>query len=217
MRRALLLAIPLAFSSAACDYDNGDAHRVFRGQGAAGNGGAGSGSGGQPSSAGGLGNSGGYPSADCPSPSTPVQSTIDADRQIEVDAGQGAGVFVEYQTGGHWLLRTSCDTAKSAMPCKWDVIVTPEDKRSISNVVAADLEPGDSVIAYPGDDVSYQLLATTGSDIDGFSFDSDPGAGIRVDAYLDDQCALAFFFWVGDGALHSGSPTNPVDLIPSAP
>ena len=187
MRRALFLAIPLALSSAACSYDNGDANRVFN------------------------------TPPNCSSPSTPVQSAIDADQQIEVDAGQGAGVFVEYQTGGHWLLRTSCDTLKSGAKCDWDIIVTPEDGRSLVNVVGNELEDGDGVSAYPDDGVSYQFLASTSSDIDGFSFDSEAGAGVRVDAYLDGQCALPFFFWVGDGALHSGSPTNPVDLIPSAP
>jgi hypothetical protein len=63
--------------------------------------------------------------------------------------------------------------------------------------------------------VSYQLLASTSSDIDGFSFDSTPGAAVMVDAYLGNTCALPYFFWIGDGALHSGAPTNPLVLVPS--
>lgn len=152
------------------------------------------------------------PPPDC---GTPVQSTIDADRQIDVTPGQGAGVFVEYASGGHWTLTTSCDTAKTNASCQWDILVTPETGRSLTNVVAADLESGDSVL--PFDAAAYQLLATTSGDLDGMTFDTEPGTGIRVDALLDQACALPYFFWVGDGALHTGSPSNPLDLVPSAP
>ena len=185
MRRTLLLAIPLALLSAACTYDNGNARRIA---------------------------SSGGPSADC----GPIaESKIDVDRQIEVDQGQGAGVFIEYASGGHWQVRTSCDTLKTNTNCAWDIIVTPEDGRSLSNVVASDLEAGDSVLPYP-DSASYQFVASTSVDLDGFTFDTDPGAGVQVDALLDDSCALQYFFWVGDGALHPGSPSNPLTLLPSA-
>ncbi len=189
MRSALLLALPLVLSLSACSYDNGDARRVSD-----------------------------YtlsPSASaCDTSQTPAQSAIDADRQIEVDAGQGAGVFVEYSSGGHWIVSTSCDTLRTSTSCAWDIIVTPQDGSSLSNVTATDLESADSLSAY--DAASYRLRATTSTDLDGFSFDSDPGAAVRVDAFLDGACAVQYFYWVGDGALHSGSPTNPIDLVPSA-
>ncbi|MES1174709.1 MAG: hypothetical protein ABUL62_10310 [Myxococcales bacterium] len=189
MRIRFSFGLPVLLLISGCSYDNGNVHRVY------------------PS-----GSSG----STCPSPTTPAESTIDTGRTLEVDPGQGAGVFVEYATDGHWQLRTSCDTLKTSSNCRWDVIVTPEDGSSIVNVVGTDLEPGDEVIPYPQDAVSYQLTASTGSDIDGFSFDSNPGAAVLVDAYLDEHCALSYFYWVGDGALHSGSPTNPLVLIPSA-
>ncbi len=124
---------------------------------------------------------------------------------------------MEYATGGHWSLRTACDTSKSNASCAWDIIVTPEDGRSISNVVPQDLESDvDSVAPFPGDLRSYQLLAETNDDVDGFSFDTEPGSAISVDSLLDGSCALRYFFWVGDGTLHSGSASNPLVLIPSA-
>ena len=188
MHRALLLGIPLAFLASACTYDNGDARRYT-----------------DPSPA----NS---PTSCGPS----VESTIDSDGQIEVQAGEGAGVFIEYTTGGHWQLRTTCDTLKNNVSCKWDIIVTPQDGETLSNVLPTDLESTDDVRPFPDDTRSYQLVAETSGDTDGFSFDSAPGAAISVDTLLDDRCALPFFFWIGDGALHKGSPSNPVVLIPSS-
>ena len=187
MRRALFLGLPLALFSAACTYDNGDARRILN------------------------------PPSSCEdSAATPVQTSIDVGAHIETQPGQGAGLYVEYAAGGHWLLRTTCDSVANGTPCDWDVIVTPEDGRSISNVAEEDLEPAtDSVGIYPEYPSSYQLLAHTSDDIDGISFDTEPGTAIQVDSYLDGSCALPYFFWVGDGAAHTGSPSNPLVLIPT--
>jgi len=187
MRTALFLGLPLALLASACTYDNGDARRYTD-----------------------------PPSDNSPTSCGPaIQSTIDVDRQIEVQAGEGAGVFIEYTSGGHWQLRTTCDSLKNNVACKWDIIVTPEDGQTFSNVVATDLESTDAVRPFPDDTRSYQLIAETSGDIDGFTFDTAAGAAISVDALIDDQCALPYFFWIGDGALHSGSPSNPVILAPS--
>jgi hypothetical protein len=184
-----VLNVALLLLASACSYDNGHVRRVHP--------------------------SGGAFDSSCSS-STPAQSTIDVGRSLEdIDAGQGAGVFVKYSEGGHWQLTTSCDTLISNSNCAWDVIVTPEDGSSIENVVASDLEPDDSLGLYAGDQLSYHLVASTGNDLDGFTFDSDPGKAVMVDVLLGDTCALPYVFWIGDGALHPGAPTNPLILIPS--
>lgn len=187
MRRVLFLGLPLALCSVACTYDNGDARRVLDEQQT--------------------------PCVD--SPADPVQTEIDTDAKIETQPGHGAGVYVEYATGGHWLLRTTCDTEKNNTPCAWDIIVTPEDGRSISNVAPQGLESTDSVGTYPEYPRSYQLLAETSADVDGISFDTEPGTAIAVDSFLDGACALPYIFWVGDGAAHTGAPSNPIVLIPT--
>jgi hypothetical protein len=153
-----------------------------------------------------------------PQCTTPSRSTVDTDRQLEVDAGQGAGVFIEYQTGGHWLLTTSCDTLRTntTRTCQWDILLTPQDGDSLSNVVGSDLEADDSLLPFTDGTGSFQLLATTSGDLDSLSFDSGPGASVLVDALLDGSCALPYFFWIGDGGLHTGSPSNPLILTPSA-
>ena len=123
-------------------------------------------------------------------------------------------MFVEYAAGGHWHIRTSCDTTNG--PCRWDVLVSPEDGHALTNVTGEALESNDSLHEY-ADSSSWQLKANTTSDLDGFTFDTDPGATVQVDALLDETCTASvdFFKWVGDGALHSGSPSNPLILVPS--
>src|SRR3954468_9008715 len=108
MRRALFLGIALSCLSAGCGYDNGDAHRITDED----------------------------PSTTiCEgSAATPVQTWIDTDAKIQIQPGKSAGMFVEYAAGGHWRLVTTCDSVNNGPPCAWDVIVTPEDTRSISNV-----------------------------------------------------------------------------------
>ncbi len=187
MRKALALSIPCLLLSAACSYDNGDARRVVF----------------EPNQP-----------VEC---GTQAHSTIDVGREIEVDKGTGAGVYVEYAAGGHWHIRTSCDTDRTGASCPWDVLVAPEDKHELSNFEGEDLEANDSLQPFPDYPDTFQLAADTGSDLDGFTFDGDPGAAISLDVLLDQTCtqAVHFVFWVGDGALHSGSPSNPLILIPS--
>ena len=186
MRRALALSIPFLFLAAACTYDNGDVQRVTV----------------EPPA----------PMLEC---GTLASATIDVDRQIDIDPAGGAGVFVEYAAGGHWHVRTSCDTGKGA--CAWDILVSPDTGHALSNVTPEALEVNDSLRQYddPRYPETWQLKASTSSDLDGFTFDTDPGAAVQVDALLDGSCAVNYFYWVGDGALHSGSPSNPLTLVPS--
>jgi hypothetical protein len=191
MRKAFALGIPLAYLAVACTYDNGDAHRIL------------------------------YDSTLPASCETPSQSTIDTNAQLVVDAGVGAGVFIEYASGGHYHLRTSCDTARSNTSCHWDVIITPEGNATITNPASENLSGSDSFHEYPEPNgpanaaLSYQLTAVTTTELDGVTFDIDPGAAISVDAFLDGTCALPFFFWRGDHAVHEGSPSNPLQLTPT--
>src|SRR6188768_5730 len=162
MRIASFLVLSLALFSAACTYDNGDARRVLDSE-----------------------------VPPCPGSAPVVQTGIDTDAQIDVQPGNGAGAYFAYESGGRWQMHTTCELTQNSAPCDWDIIVTPEDGRSISNVVPQDFEKGeDSVAPYPDDPRSYQLLAKTGNDVDGISFDTEPGTAIQVDVFLDGACAL---------------------------
>lgn len=196
MLKAFAFAVPFLFLAASCTYDNGDAHRVLYDNG--------------------------YSNSNGLSCNADVQSTIDTDRMIDIDAGQGAGLFIEYATGGHYHLRTACDTARSNTSCHWDIIIDPQAGKTISNATLENPSGADNLSTYPSPSdnsvlSSYHFVTETTNELDGMTFDIDPGSAITVDAVLDDQCAPQFLFWIGDGALHTGAPSNPLTVTPSDP
>lgn len=154
----------------------------------------------------------GGPSTPAPS-GTVEEAIIDADRLLDIEPGAGAGAFFEYESGGTYHVTTSCDAAGSPA-CIWDILITPLDAAPIYAFAPFDLESDDSLAFGNGNQL--QLVAYTGQDFDGFSFQTDPGAPIQIDALLDDGAANRYLFWVGDGALHNGAPSNPLNLVPSA-
>jgi len=147
-----------------------------------------------------------------PPPGDVEESTIDTDRLLDVDPGAGAGAFFEYETGGTYHVTTTCDVGDGP-DCAWDIVITPLDGAPIESLAPFDLEKDDSLAFGYGNQV--QLVANTGEDFDGFSFQTEPGAAIQVDALLDGGAANRYLFWVGDGALHQGAPSNPLNLVPS--
>lgn len=153
---------------------------------------------------------------DPPGPTDIESSTIDTDATIaEIEPGSGAGAFVEVQTGGKWRLYTACDTDLSGYSCDWDVIITASVDADIESFEEENLESSDWV-DWEGSD-SLRFIANNATDFDGFRFQATPGATMRVDVYLDAHPAHRYIYWVGDGGLHQGAPTNPIDLVPSAP
>jgi len=140
------------------------------------------------------------------------QATIDVDRSVTFTAGAGPGVYIEYASGGTYRITTSCDSTPNN-PCHWDILVTALDGASVLGVAPVALEGDDSVAA--GSDNQVRFVAATDSDSDGFTLQTDPGASIEVDALLENAAANGYLFWVGDGALNTGAPSNPVDLVPS--
>ena len=141
------------------------------------------------------------------------EATIDTGELLDVEAGAGAGLFVEYESGGTYHVTTACD-ADSGGECYWDVLVRPIDGGLIS-AGPRGLEASDS-LSFVADD-ELRLAAFTGRDFDGFTVQTEAGATLEVDALLDNGCGNRYLFWVGDGAIHSGAPSNPIRLIPSAP
>lgn len=149
-----------------------------------------------------------------PPPAGDVESsTIDVDQLLDVSPGEGAGAFFEYETGGTYHVTTSCDVDNGG-ECLWDIVIVPLDDKPLHVFAPYELEQDDSLTFGYGNQL--RLIAYTGRDFDGVDFQTDPGAAIQVDALLDDGAANRYLFWVGDGALHSGAPSNPVNLIPSA-
>jgi hypothetical protein len=141
-------------------------------------------------------------------------ASIDTGAELDITPGEGVGVFFEYLGAGEWRLSTTCDTTSSGYQCYWDVIVWPLDDGELFDFQSDGLEAGDALER--DFDGSLRLITYTRADIDGVVFAATPGGALRFDALLDGECANPYMFWIGDGAVHTGSPSNPIDLVPTS-
>jgi hypothetical protein len=153
-----------------------------------------------------------------------VDLAIDSGGQVQLDPGSGVAVTVAYVEGGHWSVTTACDTRLSDVDCRYDIIASTDESAPITTFEGVDLEGNDSVSA--PDEFAVAAELSTAGDTDGFGFTTSPGATVRVSALLYDSGVNSrlgwsddprFISWVGDGAVHRGAPTNPVDLTPDRP
>lgn len=146
----------------------------------------------------------------------PLEVRIDAGETLEAEPGDGVGVFVETTSSGAWQIWTTCDTATSGATCAFDACVSvvdgDPDRVGIENAVGDEAEDDDLVETFG--DGSACFVFTTADDVDRFRFTTAPGATVRLGVDLDGVPDARFVFWVGDGVLHTGAPTNPVDLRP---
>ncbi len=143
-----------------------------------------------------------------------VSSSIDSDAQLEGrDPGRGVGLFVEYESGGHWQVDVSCDTELSELGCSWVVVAEPREG-SVFGIVTRDLEHSDDFVALSS---RVALTSFTNFDLDGFSFRTEPGVPLGLYVSLDGLPDGRFVFWVGDGAVHGGVPEVPFELVPTSP
>ena len=145
--------------------------------------------------------------------SKPEVVQIDAGQTLTTDFGQGAGVFVEYQPGGHWKLWTSCDTNVTGQGCRYQLNVRP--RGTLGTVEGVDLESGDYFERY--DDGSVSFFSDTDHGSDAIQFDVTPGEAISAELIIDGVVDGSFFVWVSDGQVVDGAAGNPVVFMPTAP
>jgi hypothetical protein len=144
--------------------------------------------------------------------STPVYVHIDADQVLHTDLGQGVGLFVEYATGGGWHLWTSCDTDISDATCSFQAHAIGD--ADFAHVTPENFGPGDSVELAAADELWF--YAETGSESDGVTFTSEPGADIELEVWVDGNIEPQFIYWVGDGVVHEGASDSPVVFEPTS-
>lgn len=149
-----------------------------------------------------------------PPSTTPDRESIDTNAHMPVAGGEGAGLWVEYQTGGAWDVYTSCDTHLGNRPCDFDVILSAA---SISGPELHDQEPVDTLELRA--DGTLRMITGTAAGLDGVRFTTDPGAAIQIDMLLDGQAQPRFINWVSDGAHVTGTDTttNPLVFVPTFP
>jgi hypothetical protein len=148
--------------------------------------------------------------------SQPRTVAIDTGATITAQPGGGVGVFVQYAEGGHWTARTSCDTPTSGASCNYELFFSVVDGSTVlSNPEQRDVAGGDTVDILA--DGSLHFVSETSTNLDGFTFDATPGASLQLDMFLDGAEQPRFVYWIGQSVLHTGAPTDPINLAPTAP
>ena len=143
----------------------------------------------------------------------PAGATVDTGAELEITIGEGVGAFFEYLGDGAWRVTTTCDTPVSGHECFWDIFVGAGGDGALGDFGGEGLEAGDA-IGYEQNGMLHFLTLTT-EDSDVMLLDATPDAPLIFEVYLDGYCASPYMFWIGEGAVHSGSPGNPLELTPA--
>jgi len=142
-----------------------------------------------------------------------VRAVVDTDQRMSnVIGGEGVGVFIEYQSGGSWRVRWTCDSARTRQACNYKVRV------AASAILEPQAEGGASISSSGTKFVS--LTTATSYDVQGVSFATDPGEVITLEVEVDGVKTGAYVFFVQDGKVnggYEGKLSNPIELVPSAP
>jgi hypothetical protein len=157
-----------------------------------------------------------------PPPATPPSATpmvveVDPDRTLDAAPGAGAGVFVEYRTGGHWTVSWTCDTGVTGQACSFQIDVSVAS--GAMSALSGQLVDSRDTLAQPGT-AAASATTITGSSLDAITFDATPGAAITIDAQIDGTRDGSLFFFVQGGVVnggYAGTLTDPLSFEPSSP
>lgn len=141
-----------------------------------------------------------------------VHEVIDADRALQTQLGEGVGLFVEYYTGGTWILWTSCDSYLTDVACDFQVHVLSGS--SLGEVTSADFEQGDDIDVVSSDELWFYAITSTDSET--LQLEAAPGEVLEVELWLDGYVEPRFIYWIGDGMVHEGASGSPVIFEPSS-
>jgi hypothetical protein len=149
----------------------------------------------------------------------PDLAIVQTDQTMTASPGQGVGVFVQYQAGGHWNVWWTCDTYKTSLNCNFDVNVTVQ-AGTIDNLA------GQGAASYTAAQVNaaqIEATTTTSTGVDGMTFDTPVGQSlpvITVGASVDGSYSGSFMFFVQDGQInggYTGMLSDPLSFQPTAP
>jgi hypothetical protein len=145
-----------------------------------------------------------------------LTAIVDTNRTLNATAGQGVGVFVEYDSGGHWDVSWTCDTAISNETCDFDLAFTIVNGGGAvpTNVMVY----GDPTL--PPVQGGLVITSTVGSSLDEVTFDTAPGATIELTTKLSGELNGAIVFFVQDGAVnggYAGTLSDPLDFVGATP
>ena len=156
----------------------------------------------------------------------PMLVRSETGKTLKSSPGDGGGVFVEYATGGHWTIWWTCDTNQTARTCHYEVTATTHDGH-ITNIAGYDgttlspseggpFEGGVSEAGPP----TFPIQGSVTTEIQGITFDTDPGAIIEVTATLDSSYDGSLFYFVDANKVkdgYHGVLTDPLEFQPTSP
>jgi hypothetical protein len=148
-------------------------------------------------------------------PAAPMIVTVDTNQTMNAKGGDGVGVFVEYKTGGHWHVWMTCDTNTSNLDCDFDVKIAGT---TVHNGVQTTGSSTGLILTQTPGQLEANVLMTT--EVNGVTFDTDPGARITIDGTVSGLHSGDYFFWVQDGKVnggYGGHLSNPLSFDPSQP
>jgi hypothetical protein len=139
-------------------------------------------------------------------PSSPsVLVSVDSNQTLTATPGNGVGVFVQYQTGGHWYVWWTCDTNKTGLPCAFDNTVSVQTG-AITNPTGQTLTANDTVTQISPQ--SIEEITNTTNNVDGMTFDTPIVNGdkpiITLDVKLGGAEQCGYMFFVQDGKVNGG-------------
>jgi hypothetical protein len=146
----------------------------------------------------------------------PTLAFVDPGRTLNATPGQGVGVFVTYQSGGHWLVQWTCDTSITQLPCSFDIAVGA-DSGSAAQLVNDSIAAGGTVQEH-GPVTEFQTTTTT--EEDQASFTATAGATLTVNVELNGQLSGQYFFFVQNGLVnggYQGALSDPMEFEPTSP
>jgi len=148
----------------------------------------------------------------------PLTVVVDTNQTMNAKGGQGVGLFVQYDAGGHWHVWWTCDTALSGLSCDFAIAITGT---SIANATTSfdSSETGDALATSTPGELDVTSHTTTG--VDAIDFDATPGADMKVDLSVSGLRGGEFFFFVQNGQIDGNFPssklTDPLIFEPSTP
>jgi hypothetical protein len=158
----------------------------------------------------------GYDQCSQAGPGSPLRVDIDTDAPaLTTDAGDGAGVFVEYMDGGAYHVFSTCDTNKSGYSCQWAIVASIDPTLSLQVTDDGDLEGDDTITRV--DEGAVRLVFNSDADFDGAVLSAPAGEKLRLNVVLDGCYDSSLVSWVSNGSIVSGAPSDPVDFVPTSP
>ena len=166
------------------------------------------------------GSGGGYagpPPSGSTTVSAPIIAEVDTNGTLVATPGQGIGVYVEYQAGGHWHVSWTCDTLLTNQSCDFVVDASVDPSAGTIENAAGLAHSGTNSLNEASSRQQIEAVTSTTTGIDEVTFDATPGAIVTVTVQLN---APVSFFFVQNNQVnggYTGALTNPLLFRPSSP